>query len=96
MRTYDFDAQELGLTQAAISELVGGTAEENAVITRGILAGELHGAKRDAVLLNAAFALSTECGDLAAGLEEARTSIDSGAAQRVLDAYIQKTQSYGA
>ena len=96
VRTYDFDAQELGLTKAAISELVGGTAEENAVITRGILAGALHGAKRDAVLLNAAFALSTECGDLAAGLEEARASIDSGAAQRVLDAYIKKTQSYGA
>lgn len=96
VRTYDFDAKELGLSSAAISELVGGTAEENAVITRSILAGELHGAKRDAVLLNAAFALSTECGDLAAGLEEARASIDSGAAQRVLDAYIQKTQSYGA
>ncbi|GIK73253.1 MAG: anthranilate phosphoribosyltransferase [Chloroflexota bacterium] len=96
VRTYDFDAQELGLSSAAIAELVGGAAEENAAITRGILAGEIHGAKRDAVLLNAAFALSTECGDLAAGLEEARQSIDSGAARRVLDAYIQKTQSYGA
>ena len=96
VRTYDFDAQELGLSSAAISELVGGTAEENAVITRGILAGELHGAKRDAVLLNAAFALSTECGDLAAGLEEARASIDSGSALRVLDAYIRQTQCYGA
>ncbi len=96
VRTYDFDAQELGLSSAAIAELVGGAAEENAAITRGILAGEIHGPKRDAVLLNAAFALSTECGDLAAGLEEARQSIDSGAARRVLDAYIQKTQSYGA
>lgn len=96
VRTYDFDAQELGLSSAAISELVGGTAEENAAITRGILAGEIHGAKRDAVLLNAAFALSTECGDLAAGLEEARQSIDSGAAWHVLDAYIRKTQSYGS
>jgi len=96
VRTYDFDAQELGLARAAISELVGGTAEENAVITRGILAGEIHGAKRDAVLLNAAFALSTECGDLAAGLEEARQSIDSGAALRILDAYIRQTQSYAA
>ncbi len=94
VRTYDFDAQELGLATAAISELVGGTAEENAVITRGILAGELHGAKRDAVLLNAAFALSTECGDLPAGLEEAKASIDSGAAQRVLESYVAKTQSF--
>ena len=36
VRTYDFDAQELGLSNAAIAELVGGTPEENAVITRGI------------------------------------------------------------
>ena len=74
--------------------LVGGSAEENAVITRGILRGELHGPKRDAVLLNAAFALSTECGDLPAGLEEARTSIDSGAAFRVLNSYIELTRSF--
>mgnify|MGYP001251208626 FL=1 len=94
VRTYDFDAQELGLSSAAIAELVGGAAEENAAITRGILAGEIHGAKRDAVLLNAAFALSTECGDLKAGMEEARQSIDSGAALHVLESYIAKTQSF--
>ena len=63
-------------------------------ITRGILGGEIHGPKRDAVLLNAAFALSTECGDLPAGLEEARQSIDSGAALRVLDAYVRMSQSF--
>ncbi len=94
VRTYDFDAQELGLARASIDDLVGGSAEENAVITRGILSGELHGPKRDAVLLNAAFALSTECGDLPAGLEEARTSIDSGAAFRVLNSYIELTRSF--
>ena len=94
VRTYEFDAQELGLARAGIDELIGGTAEENAVITRGILAGEIHGAKRDAVLLNAAFALSTECGDLPAGLGEARASIDSGAALRVLESYVKKTQSF--
>ncbi|MCB9116944.1 MAG: anthranilate phosphoribosyltransferase [Caldilinea sp.] len=94
VRTYEFDAQELGLARAGIDELIGGTAEENAVITRGILAGEIRGAKRDAVLLNAAFALSTECGDLPAGLEEARASIDSGAALNVLESYVQKTQSF--
>ncbi len=40
------------------------------------------GAKRDVVLLNAAAALSTECGDWQAGLQEAADSIDSGAAIR--------------
>jgi hypothetical protein len=46
------------------------------------------------VLLNAAFALSTECGDLPAGLEEARASIDSGAALRVLESYIADDASF--
>lgn len=96
VRTYDFDAQELGLPPASVSDLLGGTAEENAGITRGILGGEIRGPKRDAVLLNAAFALSTECGDLPAGLEEARASIDSGRALRVLDEYVVKTRSYQA
>jgi anthranilate phosphoribosyltransferase len=94
VRTYEFDAAELGMPRADMSELVGGTAEENAVITRRILSGENMGAKRNAVLLNAAFALSTECGDLQAGLEEARRSIDSGAALHVLDKFVRKTQSF--
>jgi anthranilate phosphoribosyltransferase len=94
VRTYDFDARELGLANAPLTELLGGDAEQNAAITRGVLSGQVVGAKRDAVLLNAAFALSTECGDLPAGLEEARQSIDSGAAQRALDAYVAKSQSF--
>ncbi len=94
VRTYEFDASELGLARASLSELLGGSAEENATITRGVLSGEIRGAKRDAVLLNAAFALSTECGDLPAGLEEARASIDSGAALRVLDTFVEKTQGF--
>jgi anthranilate phosphoribosyltransferase len=94
VRTFDFDAAELGIGRATMDDLVGGNADENAAITRGILRGEIGGAKRDAVLLNAAFALSTECGDLAAGLAEARQSIDSGAALAVLDSYIRMTQSF--
>lgn len=94
VRTYEFDALELGLARAGIDALIGGTAEENAIITRGILTGEIQGTKRDAVLLNAAFALSTECGDLPAGLAEARASIDSGSALHVLESYVRKTQSF--
>ncbi len=77
-----------------MDDLIGGTAEDNAVITRDILSGQIQGPKRDAVLLNAAFALSTECGDLPAGLDEARESIDSGRALAVLDAYVVKSRSY--
>jgi anthranilate phosphoribosyltransferase len=94
VRTYDFDAAELGLKSAPLAEILGGSAEENAAITLGILRGEIQGAKRDAVLLNAAFALSTECGDLPAGLEEARASVDSGNALRVLERFIDKSRSF--
>ena len=80
--------------RASVHDLLGGSAEENAAITRGILCGEIVGPKRDAVLLNAAFALSTEGSDLPAGMEAARRSIDSGAALHVLDAYVRKTQAF--
>lgn len=94
VKTFELDPTALGLPRATIADLRGGDAAENATITRGILRGEIHGPKRDAVLLNAAAALSTECGDWDAGLQEARASIDSGAALHVLDAFVTKTQSF--
>ncbi len=94
VRTYEFEARELGLQPATIAELKGGDAAENAEVTRGILNGTIRGAKRDAVLLNAAFALSTECGDLPAGLQEARDSIDSGNASKIMEAFVERTQRF--
>ncbi len=94
VKTFDLDPTELGLPKATIAELRGGDPAENAVITRGILSGEIRGAKRDAVLFNAAAGLSTERGDWAAGLQSARESIDSGAALRILDAFVAKTQRF--
>lgn len=96
VNTFELDPTDLGLQRATLADLRGGDAAENAAITRGILQGEIRGSKRDAVLLNAAAALSTECGDWTAGLQEARESIDSGAALRVLDAFVKKTQSFTA
>ncbi len=93
--TFQLDGQELGLPRARLADLRGGDAAENAAILRGILSGEIQGPKRDAVLLNAAAALSTECGDWEAGLAEARESIDSGAALDVLERFIAKTRSFG-
>ncbi len=87
-------ASDLGLSPAALDDLVGGDAAVNAAITRGILSGELHGPKRDVVLLNAAAALATENGDWESGLVAAAQAIDSGAAQNALDRFIEKTQSY--
>ncbi len=79
---------ELGLTPAAVDELRGGDANENAGILEGILKGDLQGPKRDLVLLNAAagFAITGQAADLRAGLTLAAEVIDSGAALKKLDA----------
>ena len=90
----ELTAGELGLQSASLDDLKGGDATTNATIIRGILSGKLHGPKRDEVLLNSAAALATESGDLKAGLAAAKQSIDSSAAQNVLDQFIVKTQSF--
>gem|GEM_PF-6879832 len=85
--------QDLGIPRATMADLQGGEPAENAKITRAILSGEIHGAKRDIVLLNSAAALTTESGDLAEGIRMAAESIDSGAALNSLDAFVKMSQS---
>ena len=70
-----------------LDELRGGTAEDNARTLVGILSGEIGGARRDLVLLNAAagFVVAGLADDLAPGVERARAAIDSGRAVRVLE-----------
>ena len=92
--TRDLDPQTLGLPRAKLDDFAGGTPEENAQITHDILSGKDQGPRRDIVLLNAAAALSVECNDWAAGLAEARESIDSGAALYTLNRWIEKTDSF--
>jgi anthranilate phosphoribosyltransferase len=82
------------MKQARLEDMVGGTPEENAQITLDVLSGKDQGPRRDIVLLNAAAALALSCDDLAAGLEEARESIDEGHALRTLEAWIEKTNSF--
>jgi anthranilate phosphoribosyltransferase len=80
------DPAELGIATAPLDAVAGGTPEENAATIRSILSGE-SGPRRDIVLLNAAagFVASDRAADMAAGLELARDSIDSGGARRALD-----------
>jgi anthranilate phosphoribosyltransferase len=80
------DPAELGLARADADELAGGTPEENARTARELLAGA-HGAKRDAVVLNAAGAIaaSGHAADLHDGLALAVEAIDSGRARERLD-----------
>lgn len=92
--TFDLDPLKLGLPKANLDDLLGNTPQDNARITYDILAGKDRGPRRDIVLLNAAGTLSLACNDWQAGLSEARESIDSGAALRMLEAWIEKTNSF--
>ncbi|MEW6401958.1 MAG: anthranilate phosphoribosyltransferase [Chloroflexota bacterium] len=93
VRTYDLNPSELGLAPATVQDLRGGTPDESAVMMRDLLGGRLNGARRDAILLNAAAALAAETGDFKSALDEARASLASGAALAKLNALVQYSQS---
>jgi anthranilate synthase/phosphoribosyltransferase len=92
------DPIDLGFNRADPADLLGGTAEENAEITRSILSGQKDGARRDVVVLNAATALvaAGRANDLPGGIKLANESIDSGAALDVLNRFVEFTQQVGA
>ena len=87
----EFNPADLGISSSSISDLVGGDAKYNADITMKIFAG-LKGPMRDAVTLNAAFAIAAFKADfdlplqtqIANGFVLANKAIDSGAALSVV------------
>ena len=82
--------EQFGLASCRKSELVGGTPEENAAITRAILNGE-RGAKRNAVLMNAGAALyiGKKAETMKDGLKLAAELIDSKKALEKLNMFIE-------
>ncbi len=94
--TETLEPLDLGLARANPADLLGGTAEENAAITRGLLSRPKNGSRRDVVVLNAAAALvaAGRANTLRDGLKLANESIDSGAALAVLEKFIEFTQQF--
>ena len=86
-RHWSYDPAELSQRPVDVAELAGGDALENAEMLRRLLEGE-DGPRRETVLLNAAAALAVAglAGDMAAGYEQARAAIDTGAAAEKLEA----------
>lgn len=89
IKTYDIAPERFFNERAAAADVAGGDAAANAAILRSVLQGET-GPRRNLVLINAAAALvaANRAPDLAAGLETAARSIDSGEAMRKLEALI--------
>ncbi|SHE89574.1 anthranilate phosphoribosyltransferase [Desulfacinum infernum DSM 9756] len=93
IRTYDLDPEMILGRTADPDDLAGGSADDNARITRAILEGE-KSPRRDVVVLNAAAALVAAgvAQDFPQGVKKAEEAIDSGAAKAKLDALIRFSQ----
>lgn len=91
-KSYVIKPEDFGISRCKKEDIVGGTPEENAEITRRILNGE-KGAKRDAVLMNsgAALYIAGKADSMADGVSLAAEIIDSGAAAKKLDEFIAAT-----
>ena len=89
-KTYTITPEEFGIARCFKSDLEGGTPAENAKITRQILNGE-KGPKRDTVLMNAGAALyiGGKAESVADGIKLAAELIDSGAAAKTLEKFIE-------
>jgi anthranilate phosphoribosyltransferase len=87
VRSYEIEPEEFGMTRAALEDIAGGDAVENAAIIRAVLGGE-KSPRRDVVLLNAAAALvaAGRTDHIAQAIPLAAKSIDSGAAAGKLEA----------
>ena len=93
VKEVELHPEDAGLPVHPFEDILGGTPEENATAFRALLDGQ-PSAYRDAVLLNAAAALvvAEAAGDLRAGVEIAKSSIDSGAAKDKITALARITQ----
>jgi anthranilate phosphoribosyltransferase len=86
--------EDFGVQRASIGELRGGDPYVNASLARAVLNAE-RGPRRDVVVVNAAVALvaAGHSSGFRAGAQAAADAIDSGAAARLLDRFIEFTCS---
>ena len=91
MKTYEITPEQFGFERCSKDDLLGGTPQENAAITRGILSGEIRDHKRDAVLLNAGAAIyiGGKAESMADGIIKAAELIDNGKALATLDKFVE-------
>ena len=94
-QSYEITPEQFGYIRCSKDDLVGGTPAENAEITKAILKGEEKGTKRQAVCLNAGAALyiAGKAETMEAGVRMAEELIDSGAALKKLEEFIQESNA---
>lgn len=92
-RTSVVRPEDFGFARCAKDDLLGGTPQDNAATIHAILEGRECGPKRDAAVLNAAFALVAAglADDVRNGVEHASATIADGSAARTLEALIEES-----
>lgn len=83
------EPEDVGLNRARPEDIEGGDSRKNAKIVHAVFSGT-KGAHRDIVVLNAAAGLAAagRTADMREGVELAKELIDSGAARRKLEEYV--------
>ena len=91
--SYEITPEQFGYERCEKGALTGGTPAENAEITKAILKGEEKGSKRQAVCLNAGAALyiAGKAASIEEGVKLAEFLIDSGAALKKLEEFVEET-----
>lgn len=92
---YIIKPEDFGLKSCKLSELIGGTPEENAKIAKDILLGKERGPKRDVILMNAGMCLylGIDGITLKEGVKMAAEMIDSGKAYEKLVEFVEATNN---
>ena len=89
--------EDFGLACCSLEDIKTGTPEKNAETIKGVFDGKITGARRDAVLLNAAGALIVggKADSFKAGIALAGDLIKSGAATKKLEELKEMSNSFG-
>ena len=92
---YEISPEQFGFKTCDLEDLIGGTPEENAQITKDILSGKEQGPKRQVVQMNAGMSLylAGKADTLEEGVKLAGDLIDSGNALKKLEAFKEATQT---
>jgi len=94
LSTYDVTPEQVDLESVNHGAVGAGTPEQNALVLRDVLAGN-PGTERSLAVLNAGAAIyvSGGAGTLAEGVRAAERAVDSGAAEGVLERWVEATAS---
>jgi len=94
--TIEIAPEDFGLSRCSLADIKTGTPDENAETINGVFSGKIKGARRDAIILNAAGALivGSKADNFKKGLTVAGELIDSGLATKKLQELKEMSNSF--